>query len=451
MLSEGFITAIRAQPKTANTAIAKDVGIYMHGLQPSHAIKSSFKRSSAPVNALAVSTTHIFAAQADKAVVHVYSREEREKGKQEATVAFPERIHCLALVGESTLAIGTVEGRMILWEACVPAIRYHVCTGRTVSTPAAHLQAVTCIASSRSHITTGSQDSNVHVWSIPRLLALGAGETHHEPVRTLSNHRAAITSLAMGQSTNQTNICVSASRDNTIIVWNHHTGDLLRTFLLPDTPLCLALDPCHRAVYAGFEDGSLQVIEILNARSTLNPLYDPSLQTTPVQVTLPPWTAPIEAGSAFCIGLSYDGTHIISGHASGKIFQWDTGRRAFVSELVDLNAPVTNLLMLSPFAPKRMTKVINVVKPKIGEVQYTFTAQLCGPPPTTSLDNVVQSLGFPADILDDAISRFSLPSGSSSSGDDKLQKENAELWKVVQEQQELQKKTLDKYNKLKSG
>lgn len=118
MLSEGFITAIRAQPKTANTAIAKDVGIYIHELQPSHTIKSSFKKSSAPANALVASTTHIFAAQVDKAVIHVYSR---EKGNQEALISFPERIHSLALIGDGTLAIGTAEGRMMLWEAS------HIC------------------------------------------------------------------------------------------------------------------------------------------------------------------------------------------------------------------------------------------------------------------------------------------------------------------------------------
>ena len=113
MLSEGFITSIRAQPKSANTAVAKDVGIYIHTLNPSHTVKSSFKKSSTPVNALAANSTHIFAAQVDKAVVHVYSR---ERGNQEALVSFPERISCLTLVGEGVLVIGTVEGRIILWE-----------------------------------------------------------------------------------------------------------------------------------------------------------------------------------------------------------------------------------------------------------------------------------------------------------------------------------------------
>jgi pre-rRNA-processing protein IPI3 len=116
MLSEAFITSIRAQPKTANTAIAKEVGIYLHELQPAPAIKSSFKQSSTPVNALAVNSTHIFAAQADKAVVHVYSR---DRGNQEALISFPERIHSVALMGDGILALGTAEGRVIVWEVGV--------------------------------------------------------------------------------------------------------------------------------------------------------------------------------------------------------------------------------------------------------------------------------------------------------------------------------------------
>lgn len=116
MLAETFFSSIRAQQRSANTAIAKDVGIYLHELHPSSTIKSSYKKSSTPVNALAVSSTHIFAAQADKAVVHVYSR---ERGNQEALISFPERIHCATLIGDGVLVLGTAEGRIILWEVSV--------------------------------------------------------------------------------------------------------------------------------------------------------------------------------------------------------------------------------------------------------------------------------------------------------------------------------------------
>lgn len=295
---------------------------------------------------------------------------------------------------------------------------------------------------------TGSEDSNIHVWSVPRLLSMTATE-NSEPLRTLSNHRAAITNLTMGHSASGTDICVSASKDNTVVVWDYHSGDLLRTFLLPSTPLCLALDPCDRAVYIGFEDGSVQLVEFSARDSNQNQLYDKSLQSTPVQVTLPPWTSQAEAGPALCLGLSYDGTCLLSGHMSGKIIQWDTPRRVFTSELADLNAPVTNLLMSSPFPARKLTKPLTVVKPKLGESSYIFTGRLLGSIGTPS--RAIDTNGFPADLLEKAIASFSTTSLTSSSGDEQLQKENEELWKIVNEQRAFQKKTWSKYTTLKSG
>jgi len=210
-------------------------------------------------------------------------------------------------------------------------------------------------------------------------------------------------------------------------------------------------------VYAGFEDGCLQLIEFIQPNSNLNPLHDTNLQTTPVQVTLPPWTSPSEPGAAFCLGLSYDGAYLFSGHATGKIAQWDTGRRAFSSELADLNAPVTNLLMSSPFPPNRLTRASTVVKPKLGEGQYVFTAQLSKSMARNSnFGRTIENQGLPADILDNAISRLYGPVSTSShalssSGDEKLRQENEELWRVINEQRALQKKTFEKYTKLKSG
>lgn len=131
--------------------------------------------------------------------------------------------------------------------------------------------------------------------------------------------------------------------------------------------------------------------------------------------------------------------------------QWDTGRRSFSAELADLNAPVTNLLMPSPFPKKRMTKASMVVKPKLGGGNYTFTAQLTGSIGKSKFDRAVDVPGIPSDMLEDAIIRLSNPITSSSSGDDKLRKENEELWQIINEQRVLQKKTWDKYTKLKSG
>lgn len=121
MLTETFIVSTLNPEKLNNTVTT---GIHLHDFQPLPALKSSFKKSSTNRNCLAVSPSHIFAAQADKAVVHVYSR---DRNNQEAVVPFPERIHSIALAGESdgagTLVLGTEGGRVILWEVWLPIPR----------------------------------------------------------------------------------------------------------------------------------------------------------------------------------------------------------------------------------------------------------------------------------------------------------------------------------------
>lgn len=115
MLTEQFVASISAQTK-ANTGVTKDAGIFLHEFQPLAAQRHVFKKSATAQNGLTVSSSHIFAAQADKAVVHVYSR---EKGNQEAVVPFPERIHSIALAAKDTvLLLGTESGRVLAWEVC---------------------------------------------------------------------------------------------------------------------------------------------------------------------------------------------------------------------------------------------------------------------------------------------------------------------------------------------
>lgn len=319
---------------------------------------------------------------------------------------------------------------------------------------------MTCLATTSTHIISGSEDSNIHIWSLPTLLSLSTIGAQ-EPVRSLSNHRAAITHLVTGHSAGSGDILVSASKDNTCIVWDYHTGTLLRTYLLPATPLCLALDPCDRAAYAGFEDGSVRLIDFFAQSSTVNPLYDSKLQTTPVQVAPDAWVAPFEAGATNCIAVTYDGTSLLTGHAAGKVVQWDVGRRGFSADLVDLNAPVTNLLVMSPFADKHATRAVNVVKPRLGEVSYTYTAQLTGDLMVSPFQQALNCPGFSADVLDDAIMGFGSPGLVSTSavpvekpgsaGEEQLQAENEGLKASLVEAKALQKKTWEKYCMAKFG
>ncbi|KAH9436614.1 hypothetical protein MCOR02_000287 [Pyricularia oryzae] len=312
MLSEEFVSSLCGGPLSSNTSIAKDVGIYVHTLSPAYSVKSAFKKNSAAPNCVAVNESHIFAAQHEKAALHVYSR---IRGNQEAYVPFPERIRCVALAGD-VLILGTAEGRIMLWEFC---------TGRLVSTPACHVQP---------------------------LLELDI-VAEQAPERTLSNHRAAITALAAssgadgGSGATDSTLCVSASKDKTCVVWNYRTGLPLRTLLFPASPLCLSLDPCTRALTLAADDGSVYLVELFGEPALLGP-HAAEAASTVVQVTSPFGMAPPEAGPASCLATSYDGTVLLSGHAKGKILQWSLADNSPPTELADLNAAVSNLVFVPP-------------------------------------------------------------------------------------------------------
>ncbi|KAI1154373.1 WD40-repeat-containing domain protein [Nemania diffusa] len=431
MLTESYFVSVAGPPLTNNTAIPKDAGIYEHTLHPAHATSAVLKKSSVPSGGLSLNDTHVFAAQQDKSTVHVYAR---PKGNQEAVVPFSERIRSIAL-SDDVLFLGTQEGRVMVWE---------VCTGRQVTTPPCHVQAVTCMAVTPYHLLTGSDDSNVHVWSLPRLLELDL-TIEHEPQETLSNHRAAITSLIVSQSVNpDTNICISASKDKSCVVWNYQLGTPLRTVLFPSAPISLALDPCARAFYASTEDRSLYAVELFGEKTLLGPQSSEE-GSAAVQVSDPFGAAPQEAGPATCLGLNYDGTILLSGHPQGQVRRWDLSSRADSTELASLNAAITNITFISPLSSPKPTRPTAVVKPFLGNRTYNFTSQINSDLVNeTRFSRMLGASGIPQDILEQAILAFQEPT-SNAAGDAQLQKENEELWEIINEQRALQKKTLERY------
>ncbi|KAL8944264.1 MAG: hypothetical protein Q9216_000559 [Gyalolechia sp. 2 TL-2023] len=461
MLTESFVASTWAVEEKVNATTAKDVGVYIHDYQPNPSLKSSFRKSSTQANCLAVNATHVFAAQGEKSVIHVYSR---ERGNQEAVVPFQEKITCLTLAGRyhgaGTLALGTQEGRLLLWE---------LATGRQISTPQSHLQPVTCLAADPTFnfLISGSSDSNLHVWSIPSLLSFSrlsqddSGQpSQFLPERTLSNHRAAISAVSLGHSASRANFAISIAKDQACIVWNYLDGTTLHTYLLAGNPLCLALDPADRAAYIGLEDGSIQILDFYEKPSLIHPLYDPDQQSTPTQ-PLPSdrWLLPESSSSpALCLQVSYDSNALLSGHKDGKIQTWNIAKRKYNTRLADLSLPVTNLHMLPPtgfpVTPTPSIKLQNVVKPRYESslssgngshsnpmipTNYTFTAQFSSslslPKPPAHYDDLDEALthsSFPTSILEEGIAELAAlndPSihGQSTKASESLRKENAHL------------------------
>lgn len=221
-------------------------------------------------------------------------------------------------------------------------------------------------------------------------------------------------------------------------------GIPLRTILFPCAPISLALDPCARAFYASTEDRSLYAVELFGEKALLGP-QSTEEGAAAVQVSAAFGAAPQEAGPATCLGLSYDGTILLSGHPQGQVRRWDLSSRADSTELASLNAAITNIAFVSPLFSQKPTRALTVVRPFLGNRSYNFTSQIdTDMASETRFSKMLTSNGIPQDMLDQAILAFQEPAGNGS-GDAELQKENEELWEIINEQRALQKKTLERY------
>lgn len=451
MLTESFVAAtLTANKAPAHASAAlKDVGIFVHEFQPQSTFRHGFKKSSSQAGCVAISDSHAFAAQADKAVVNVYSR---ERNNQEATIPFPERIHSIVYAQRAEILIlGTEGGRLILWE---------VATGRVTNSAPSHLQAVSslCTTSKNEYIISGSADSSIHVWSLARLVSFeqpsdgyGNEEPSNSPVKTFSGHRKPVTALACGHSRSSTNFAVSASEDGTCHIWHIETTEILRTLLLPSSSTSIVLDAADRAIYFGCNDGRIQSWDIFQQALKSNRPLSSSSNTPPIQL-LPSdtWTAPSTDISAVdCLALSYDGTALLSGHKNGAIIRWDVAKHRILNEVTNLGHPVTNLEMLKPEGfpnQKRRTYIIpQVVKPNLEftsmkdngtcgiPAKYNLHVMITAPQATMEQDDFEKALtssGIPQSMLDAAITSLALGDSSqaqpSRSAEDMVRTERLE-------------------------
>ena len=95
----------------------KDAAIFKLAIDPnSRNAPTIYKASSTAQNALDWNDSHVFAAQSGKAVVNVYNI---QRGAQEATIPFPEKITALRTTGKSGeyVLLGTESGNIWIWEA----------------------------------------------------------------------------------------------------------------------------------------------------------------------------------------------------------------------------------------------------------------------------------------------------------------------------------------------
>ncbi|KAF8476974.1 WD40-repeat-containing domain protein [Kalaharituber pfeilii] len=399
MLSEQIVVSTLRSPN--DPATESTLSIYdLHTYKP----VTAFKRSDTAPNGLAVTNSHLYAAQADKAVVNVYSR---QKGALESIIPFSEQFTIIEASHNGVfIAGGTENGRLTIWEAA---------SGRFISTGHIHLQRITAIAfdPSDNFILTGSADSNVHVWSVPILTDF---RSERKPERILDLHQREITSIVCGKGDGPANISITASRDLSCIVWNYQTGTLLRRFLFSLPPLVLAIDPADRAFYAGFEDGSLQCVDFhgdslpqpssSSARSD-HKLFVQEGRNVPVTVSGTGkhggrWASAGHDSAITAIGVMYEGNSVVTGNAKGEVCVWDVATGSLFRHIVQSKGVVTSIKLLRPTgflsAPTNPTTLqSSIVKPRYDSILSSgpsSAASASGPIPPSTLESYTITTQF---------------------------------------------------------
>lgn len=341
----------------------------------------------------------------------------------------------------------------------------------------------------------------IHVWALPSILSFSP-DTSRMPLHTFSVHRGPISAIACGHSLTSANIAVSVSGDKSAIVWDYHNGQALRTYLLPENPTAIALDPADRAFYVAYADGSLQTVDFyddIQKTTATDVLRDIASSHRPIQ---PPARTRFDAasqklGEALSLSLSWDGTTLISGHMSGKVAAWDIAKSNYLSTLANLPGPVSSLQFLQPMGflstSLETFKIHSVIKPKqdagaaasgSGLVPPNFTLHMqftgrlrstrisaaeINTAPKSSFGEALMHASFPTSMLEESLADLetwqapskanTVPSGDFMSLDegpgvaslssDSQQSEIKELKKQLASLQRIQKVTFSQLSELR--
>ena len=151
-------------------------------------------------------------------------------------------------------------------------------------------------------------------------------------------------------------------------------------------------------------------------------------------------------GEALSMSVSWDGTTLISGHASGKVAAWDIAKSNYLSTLANLPGPVSNLRFLRPTGflstDEPSFKVHTIIKPKqdagltgsssgLVPPHYNLSMQFTGKMNTPSISatekrsaktssfaEALTHSSFPASMLEESLSELDTWAPASKGNND---------------------------------
>lgn len=304
-------------------------GILATDLQ-SGAVVNTFEEGVAQPGAFGIigcSCSYIFAAQAKKALWHVWAWGDKKPCYR---ASLPERMTAMAFTSRAELCFGgSASGSIYVWQ---------LGTGTLLRCWPAHYREVTqlMVSLDESFLISASVDATVHVFNMADIFA----DVPPKPFHTCAGHALSVTSLALLPGVGLQQSFATASLDRSVRVWDVGTGKVLATHLLPE--------PVHD-LSAGSQDllcacgnGELRS---LDARG---PVGSGAL---------------FEGHTSAVLGcaLSFDGSQVVSCSSTDRVRIWDARTRQCTSQLhatldvqissVKIVQCTANRLRLPPFQP----------------------------------------------------------------------------------------------------
>ncbi|KAI6122663.1 WD40-repeat-containing domain protein [Pisolithus croceorrhizus] len=237
-------------------------GFVLHDLQAGNTLATFRQTSSAPHCSAFIETANgqggiMIGAQMDKSILNVYNF---QRDQIALKIVLPEKLSCLALDQSANYcAGGTTQGRIYLWE---------VASGILYNAWDAHYRQVNVLkfTSDGIMLISGSADSGVSVWSIPKLVDDELQNELPLPQFTLSDHTLPITDIFCGVSPFPKCRVLTSSLDHTVKLWDLATQSLVTTFHFPKPICCIVWDVSERMFFAASPDGSVHQVNLFRER-----------------------------------------------------------------------------------------------------------------------------------------------------------------------------------------
>ncbi|KAI6001068.1 WD40-repeat-containing domain protein [Pisolithus orientalis] len=257
VLQETVLCATAPQPSGSGQG-----AFVLHDLQAGTTLATFRQTSSAPHCSAFIETANgqggiMIGAQMDKSVLNVYNF---QRDQIALKIILPEKLSCLALDQSANYcAGGTSHGRIYLWE---------VASGILYNAWDAHYRQVNVLKFTADGIMliSGSEDSGVSVWSIPKLVDHELQNELPLPQFTLSDHTLPVTDVFCGVGPFPKCRVLTSSLDHTVKLWDLATQSLMTTFHFPRPVCCVVWDVSERMFFAGSPDGSVHQVNLFRER-----------------------------------------------------------------------------------------------------------------------------------------------------------------------------------------